>query len=120
LTSRGSAVTFASVAAEAHVSESFLYKHQELADRIRTGRRPAGQSKARSRQEAASAASLRVQVHVLIERLEAADLKIKALTAENEALRGEVSDLRARQGGRGLPAQLARTMSRTGDGTNAS
>lgn len=96
LTSRGSAVTFASVAAEAGVSESFLYKHVELADRIRAGRRPAGRPTVRSPKEAASAASLRVQLDVLVERLKEANKKIEKLAAENETLRGEVSDLRAK------------------------
>jgi Family of unknown function (DUF6262) len=96
LAARGEAVTFASVAAEAGVSESFLYKHQELGDRVREARKPVGRPKARSTKEAASAASLRVQLDVVTDRLAKAHEKIVALTSEVEMLRGTVADLRAR------------------------
>ena len=95
LAARGAAVTFASVAAEAEVSESFLHKHPELRDRVRHGRRPNGRPKARSSKEAASAASLRVQLDVVTERLAEAKRTINQLKQENEALRGAVSELRA-------------------------
>lgn len=95
LANRGTAVTFAAVAAEAKVSESFLYKHRELGDRIRSERRPVGRPQSRSAREAASAASLRVQRDVLAQQLEKAKLRIAELEAENAALRGEISDLRA-------------------------
>jgi hypothetical protein len=97
LVNRDVPVTFASVAAEAGVSESFLYKHQELGDRIRQQRKPRTRPKARNNAEAASAASLRVQIGVLADQVEKANEKIRTLTAENEMLRGAVTDLRARQ-----------------------
>jgi hypothetical protein len=91
LVARGGTVTFASVAAEAHVSESFPCKHSELRDRIAAARR-----KARSSHDAASAASLRVQLDVVIDRLNKTNARNALLAKENETLRGEVSDLRAR------------------------
>lgn len=94
-TARDAQVTFATVAAEAAVSESFLYKHRELNDRIKTARRPIGRPRARSQSEAASTASLRIQLEVITARLAAVSERNELLAAENEALRGEISDLRA-------------------------
>lgn len=96
LLARETALTFAIVAAEAQVSESFLYKHTELHDRITSARRPGRRPQARSEKESASAASLRIQLDVITERLAKANERNAGLVKENEALRGEVSDLRAR------------------------
>lgn len=96
LANREAPVTFASVAAEAQVSQSFLYKHEELTNRIRQTGRPKTRSQARSSAEAASAASLRVQLGVATERLEKANRVIADQAATIEALRGEIADLRAR------------------------
>ncbi|WP_434438456.1 DUF6262 family protein [Lentzea sp. E54] len=96
LANREAPVTFASVAAEAQVSQSFLYKHGELTERIKKVGRPRSGSRARNGAEAASAASLRVQLAVATEKLEKANQTIAEQTTTIEALRGEVSDLRAR------------------------
>jgi hypothetical protein len=114
LNARSAPVTFTTVAAEAKVSLSYLYKHPDLASEIRQ-HRSAGQPRPRQdrnpRCSPASADSLRTQLTVAAERLRTLDTEVRDLRAENEILRGEVLDLRRRQHKAAPPRTSGRTVS---------
>lgn len=96
LDGRGEPVTFATVAIEAQVSESYLYKHEALASQIR---QHAGRHRPRSSRDAeqsATAASLRTKLAVTVDRLRVVEAELAELRDENATLRGEVLDLRRR------------------------
>jgi hypothetical protein len=94
LEARGEAITVASVAAQAGVSESYLYKHPDLQQEIRRRRGDRPTRPGRTRQTSASAESLRTQLTVASERLKNLDAEVRRLRQENETLRGEVLELR--------------------------
>jgi hypothetical protein len=82
-------VTLKTVAQEAGVSESYLLKHSELRDRIRSIAGESPSPARRSSQPSASAlAATRTKLVILAERLKELEADVKYLRAENAALRG--------------------------------
>lgn len=95
LHARGEAVTFESVAEEADVSTSYLRKHEVFKPQIDGLRRTRNVPRpAPSTVPASTAASLRTKLDVVAERLRRVEAENALLRRENEALRGEVVDLR--------------------------
>jgi len=90
-------VTFASVAAVAGVSTSYLYAHPALSTAIRSHRSATRQPAPRPREEQATAASLRTKLHVVTTRLHEAEALLRQARAENETLLGELVQLRRKQ-----------------------
>lgn len=90
-------VTFASVAAVAGVSKSYLYAHTELSTAIRNHRSATRPPSPRPREEQATVASLRTKLHVVTTRLHEVEAHLRQARAENETLLGELVHLRRRQ-----------------------
>jgi urease accessory protein UreF len=95
-------VTFASVAAAAGVSKSYLYAHQSLNTAIRSHQPTTRQTPTQPREDQATAASLRTKLHVVTARLHDIEAQLRQARAENEILLGELVQLRRKQN-RALP-----------------
>jgi septation ring formation regulator EzrA len=96
LHARGEEISYRTVAEEAGVSDSYLRKHPELSAQISA---LAGKFKPKAAPPsptAATAASLRTKLTVTVERLKNVEEEARRLRQENEALRGEVLELRRR------------------------
>jgi hypothetical protein len=94
LEARGETISYASVASEAGVSASYLRKHPELSARIAASAGSGRNIAARRASTDPTAASLRTKLAVVTERLRSLDGDNARLRRENEALRGEVIELR--------------------------
>jgi hypothetical protein len=95
LSSRGQAITFAAVAAQAAVSESYFYKNPALREEIYSHRSAASTHAQQARQRSIpSTESLRTQLVVTRQRLQTLESEVRDLRLENEVLRGQVVELR--------------------------
>ncbi len=90
-------VTFASVAAAAGVSKSYLYAHTDLSTTIRSHRSATRSPSPRPREEQATVASLRTKLHVVTTRLHEVEAHLRQARAEHETLLGELVELRRKQ-----------------------
>jgi hypothetical protein len=90
-------VTFASVAAVAGVSKSYLYAHTGLSTVIRSHRSATQPPSPRPCEEQTTVASLRTKLHVVTTRLHEVEAHLRQARAENETLLGEIVLLRRRQ-----------------------
>jgi hypothetical protein len=90
-------ITFASVAAAAGVSKSYLYAHTTLSNDIRGHRSATRPPSPRPREEQATVASLRTKLHVVSTRLHEVEAHLRQARAENETLLGELVQLRRKQ-----------------------
>jgi Family of unknown function (DUF6262) len=95
---RAAAITFSSVAEEACVDRSWLYKQEDLAADIRRRRERSRQPlRARPERERASDASLRVRLAAAVESQNRVRAELETVLAENRALREELARLRGAQ-----------------------
>lgn len=101
MTAKGASIDFASVAMEAGVSTSFLYKHESLRTEI-AGRRtpPPSRVEVTSPTSSSREASNAVKLAVATSALQALRREIKVLREENARLQGDLRSLRAKQVGR--------------------
>jgi hypothetical protein len=90
-------VTFASVAAAAGVSKSYLYAYTDLSTAIRNHRSATHSASPRPHEEQATVASLRTKLHVVTTRLHKVEAHLRQARAENETLLGELVQLRRKQ-----------------------
>jgi hypothetical protein len=98
---------FASVAAVAGVSKSYLYAHTRLSTVIRSHRSATRPPSPRPREEQATVASLRTKLHVVTTRLHEVEAHLRQARAENETLLGELVRLRRKQSRLPWPAPSA-------------
>jgi hypothetical protein len=96
LHARGEPITHRRVAEEAGVSDSYLRKHPELSEQISSLAGKYKPKPAPPSPTASTAASLRTKLTVTVERLRKVEDEARRLRQENEALRGEVLELRRR------------------------